>query len=495
MAGMRFDDSAAAFVVLAAMALFFVVANGFILHRHLTWAPRVRRLLEQDGFHVRHLERRWLTRGPFPDMRPPGLKHHKEWLVRVVAEDRELRPRAGWVRWHRKWPWEAADKWAVRWDEEPWSGQPADARSARKPGLSTAVFMALILLPALAGLGLGAYLLGRGIDQPQPRNPSALQQAASAPAPTPTPGFSTGAGYEIRCRGGDGAFRLQQLSGGPRSGAGGQVWVAQMSLEFRASPLAAGPDGAGLIPGTCAWIDRPLNDLEPRSIRFEAPATHSTSVPHSTFPTPGLSPDVNHLKDLSTYWSFFAYNTNQGFLQATSHRRWDPPAPPPSDAAAGTTTAPNEIVQRFVCERSYQNFAWGYQHSGIYVDREGSVYRFPVEDRARPGPLQQPNPTEAEMEAKFGQSVALIGRVPADELLAMFRLIPAAAKGGYSERVSASRDRGAFVTACYLFDAAEKRYREVELDVKGDWEYRNLAPEAETLTKWLASLDRPLEKN
>jgi len=162
MPGITFDDSAL-YVVLPVMAFFFAVANGFVLHRHLTWAPRVRRLLEAEGFHVRDMERRWLTRGPFPDMRPPGVKHHKEWLVRVVAEDRERRPRAGWVRWHRKWPWEAADTWAVRWDEGPSSELWGAAPPARKRGLSTAVFVALVLPPALAGAGMGVYLLVRGI--------------------------------------------------------------------------------------------------------------------------------------------------------------------------------------------------------------------------------------------------------------------------------------------------------------------------------------------
>ena len=99
------------------------------------------------------------------------------------------------------------------------------------------------------------------------------------------------------------------------------------------------------------------------------------------------------------------------------------------------------------------------------------------------------------MEAKFGPDTTLLRTVPMDELMTMFRLIPAAAKGRYSDRVSASRDRGAMVSACYVFNAAEKRYRKVELDVAGDWEYRNLAPEAQRLASWLASLDRrPQEK-
>jgi len=322
MPGIRFDDSAAAYVVLAAMALFFVVANGLIVYRHLGWASRVRRLLEQEGFHVRQMERRWLTRGPFPDMRPPGSSHHKEWLVRVVADDRELRPRAGWIRWHRKWPWEAADTWAVHWDEGPWSGQWGDAPAARKRGLSTAMFLTLVLPPALAGLAIGVYLLVRGIPDYQPRNQLAPQQTAGAPASTS--GVSTAAVYEIRCRGGSDVFRVEQLSAGPKPEPGGQGRVVLLSLKFLAGPWAAG-GAEGLIPGTCAWLDRPLNELEPRVIRFEAPAIRT---PGPTLPVRGSFPDDDDLRDPTLYWSFFVFNTNQGYLAATSHRRWTPPQEP-----------------------------------------------------------------------------------------------------------------------------------------------------------------------
>jgi hypothetical protein len=51
--------------------------------------------------------------------------------------------------------------------------------------------------------------------------------------------------------------------------------------------------------------------------------------------------------------------------------------------------------------------------------------------------------------------------------------------------------RGSSASSCYLFDAVAKRHREVELDVVGDWTYRNLTPEAQKLTAWLASLDQP----
>jgi hypothetical protein len=135
------------FVIMSSgIGLFFAgviaVLCCWSLSTHFIWASRIRRLLDQEGFRVRHLERRWLTRGPFPDLKRAGTKGHTEWLVRVVAEDREHRPRAGWVRWRRKWPWEAVDTWAVHWDEAPWNA----AASARASGLSTRVFFTLLLI-------------------------------------------------------------------------------------------------------------------------------------------------------------------------------------------------------------------------------------------------------------------------------------------------------------------------------------------------------------
>ncbi len=105
----------------------------------------------------------------------------------------------------------------------------------------------------------------------------------------------------------------------------------------------------------------------------------------------------------------------------------------------GGSTTTGQIVQRFVCERSYTNFATGYQHSGIYVDRDGGVYRFDVQIAGYPRLPQGPDLTEAEMENKYGAERKLLRTVAAGELQAMFQLIRAAAKGHLSKKVSAAR--------------------------------------------------------
>jgi hypothetical protein len=105
---------------------------------------------------------------------------------------------------------------------------------------------------------------------------------------------------------------------------GVEVWRVLLSLEFKASPFAAGTDARGLTPGTCAWIDRPLNDAEPRVIRFETVALVTGPQPNDLRPLPGSFADHEHLRDATRYWSFFVFNTNQGFLQATRHGPWNP---------------------------------------------------------------------------------------------------------------------------------------------------------------------------
>src|SRR4030067_1109201 len=100
-----------------APVLFVALAVPFLA----VWAPlrairgraSLQRSLEQEGYRVRRVELRWFTRGPFTDMRPAGLKH-SDWLYRVVAEDREWRPRVVWIRWRPGWPWQPADRWQLR---------------------------------------------------------------------------------------------------------------------------------------------------------------------------------------------------------------------------------------------------------------------------------------------------------------------------------------------------------------------------------------------
>ena len=108
--------------------------------------------------------------------------------------------------------------------------------------------------------------------------------------------------FPLNCRGGAGlVFEIV----GPPADTG----TRRLSLTFAASPAAAGPEGQGLQPGTCAWVDRPVNDGEPRQVRQTIRIADST---------------LRHMvRDSGVYWSFLAHNSDSGHFTGVGYRYWD----------------------------------------------------------------------------------------------------------------------------------------------------------------------------
>jgi hypothetical protein len=150
------------------------------------------------------------------------------------------------------------------------------------------------LIPPLVAVG--------GVLMMPGRVHAALQEAALPPLPRRE--------YPLNCRGG-GGLALETL--GPPADTGRTV---RLSLTFAASPVAAGPEGIGLQPGTCAWVDRPVNDQEPRQVRVTIGSPDSTVR--------------RMVRDSGVYWSFLAYNSDSGHFTGVGYRFWDAAWPPAS---------------------------------------------------------------------------------------------------------------------------------------------------------------------
>jgi len=54
------------------------------------------------------MERRWLTRGPFPDIRPAGVKH-SGLLFHIRMRDRSGTPASGWLWLPPGWQWKSPE--------------------------------------------------------------------------------------------------------------------------------------------------------------------------------------------------------------------------------------------------------------------------------------------------------------------------------------------------------------------------------------------------
>ena len=99
----------------------------------------------------------------------------------------------------------------------------------------------------------------------------------------------------------------------------------KLGLFFQKAPRAAGQNGRTLLPGTCAWVDRPINAAEPDIIAHNIPPGLHYQV---DFDRPGgnvihFRPHngaygwVDDLHNPNKLWTFYVYNTRQGELRVT----------------------------------------------------------------------------------------------------------------------------------------------------------------------------------
>jgi hypothetical protein len=154
-------------------------------------------------------------------------------------------------------------------------------------------------------------------------------------------------------------------------------------------------------------------------------------------------------------------------------------------ATAAVAQTPQSFSPGILCERTYVNYAWGFQHHGVVVDQEGHLYSYVR--KAPWKPRRADAPTREELEEKYSRRESL-RTLPALELGAKLGLVEAAARGEFSAPRDTGRDMGAHACRCYMPVSDEGKYREVTLSVTGDWSYNNLSSAAHELTQWLESL-------
>lgn len=136
--------------------------------------------------------------------------------------------------------------------------------------------------------------------------------------------------YEMRCRGGAPvAFSTSQ---GQQLPTGETMMI--MAMNFLGGTQGVDRYATNLQPGQCSWIDRGLRPGEPTELRLQIVSFAQLKKqlhgdPVDTSPTAAERyPDAQnvpvYLKDTNHYWSFFVYNTDQGYFQITSNKFWRP---------------------------------------------------------------------------------------------------------------------------------------------------------------------------
>ncbi|MDZ7627021.1 MAG: hypothetical protein U5J99_01285 [Parvularculaceae bacterium] len=90
----------------------------------------------------------------------------------------------------------------------------------------------------------------------------AAMHACAAPAFAADCAGAMAERFSLVCRG-PLTFEMYQ-----RNDGGTGNFSTEVVYHIDAARQAAGPNGASLLPGRCAWSDRPLNNREPRKLGF-----------------------------------------------------------------------------------------------------------------------------------------------------------------------------------------------------------------------------------
>jgi hypothetical protein len=142
--------------------------------------------------------------------------------------------------------------------------------------------------------------------------------------------------YELRCRGG--ALKFNSTPG--RTASSGEQMM-NMTIDFAAGTQGASARTPILTPGQCSWVDRGFRPGEPTQIRLEIvsfaqqqQALHGSPVdrtPTAAERYPDAQNVPQYLSSSDHYWSFWVYNTGNGYLQSTSQKYFKPLKTLPGD--------------------------------------------------------------------------------------------------------------------------------------------------------------------
>ncbi len=140
-----------------------------------------------------------------------------------------------------------------------------------------------------------------------------------------------------------------------------------------------------------------------------------------------------------------------------------------------------------------ENYAWGHQSDGLYIDNRGRVWQlgaalhwWPEVANILQGSEDTLYYAAADLEQSYTDARdSLVAVIEPEELREKYLLIAEASRGTYSTPTSAGADLGSLVIGCLSYDQEAQRYRKIVLSMTGDWEAINLASSAIELDTWL----------
>ncbi len=167
----------------------------------------------------------------------------------------------------------------------------------------------------------------------------------------------------------------------------------------------------------------------------------------------------------------------------------------------------NSFNQEILFHYSYENYAWGHQYKGWYIDSDANVWNFKEVQHwsAEEGAIitNKNNifwyDSDSLNQSYHESRDTIITNINSDSLNHYYQLINIASTGEYSKPENVGNDIGSFIFGCLYYEDQAKKYRKVILSLFGDWMFKNLDSNAIKIDDWLKRIHQTvivgMEKN
>lgn len=149
--------------------------------------------------------------------------------------------------------------------------------------------------------------------------------------------------------------------------------------------------------------------------------------------------------------------------------------------------------QKLLFQFDYVNYAWGYQHTGFFIDNEGNVltYENPenwnfLDDNNQISDMQV---SENILKCKHSDK-----KIPADELLKFTGYINNIASTKISAMKNVAADAGSYEYFCYQYSEENESYKGYLIKMEGDFTCENLNFYAKKVVAWMKDINTNLSQ-
>ena len=149
----------------------------------------------------------------------------------------------------------------------------------------------------------------------------------------------------------------------------------------------------------------------------------------------------------------------------------------------------HDSYPEFLFEISYENYAWGYQLSGRYIDSDGIVFFYDYSNNEYNywTPEDRDNPTRIELIEKYSKQNEKLRQISTHDVDYYYQLFSLLPNAKYTDTVHTGCDMGIIQFIAYYYSEENDTYTKRVLKQYGDLSFQDTLYFLQKITSWLDS--------